>query len=208
MARARDGALAKASGRASTRGAFFDSVTDRLTDALILGGIGWYLQSRHHGHASMLVFAILAASTLVSYQRAKAESLGFNAKGGLMERAERIILLCIGVAFSAVLVPVLWVMLVLTAITAAQRFVKVWRQASRPETEAPGAMAERWRAWRRANGWGSGTPRPGRFAQGTQRGSTRWHELRSARLARLERDEAAGGDSPSTWRRRTGSRRP
>jgi CDP-diacylglycerol--glycerol-3-phosphate 3-phosphatidyltransferase len=203
-----DGALAKASGRASVRGAFFDSVADRITDALILGGIGWYLQARHHGHASLLVFAILGASTLVSYQRAKAESLGLDAKGGLMERAERIILLCVGLAFSVVLVPVLWVMLVLTGITAIQRFVKVWRQASGPEVEAPGAMAERWRAWRQANGWGSGAPRPNRFAQGTQRGSTRWHELRSARLDRLERDDAADGDRPSSWRRRTGSRRP
>ena len=91
-----DGALAKASGTASVRGAFFDSVADRVTDALILGGVGWYLQTRHHGHAAMLPFAILAASMLISYERAKAESLGFNAKGGLMERAERIIVLCVG----------------------------------------------------------------------------------------------------------------
>ena len=52
-----DGALAKASGTASVRGAFFDSVADRVTDALVLGGFAWYLQSQHHGHAALLPFA-------------------------------------------------------------------------------------------------------------------------------------------------------
>jgi CDP-diacylglycerol--glycerol-3-phosphate 3-phosphatidyltransferase len=184
-----DGALAKASGTASVRGAFFDSVADRVSDALILGGVAWYLQGRHHGHAALLPFAVLAVSMLISYERAKAESLGFNAKGGLMERAERIILICVGLAFSVVLVPVLWVMLVLSAITAVQRFVKVWRQASRPPKPQPVAMAERWRAWRVSNGWGEARtarrsgPRSNRFAQGTRRtGGTRWQERRLARL--------------------------
>jgi CDP-diacylglycerol--glycerol-3-phosphate 3-phosphatidyltransferase len=185
-----DGALAKASGRASVRGAFFDSVADRVSDALVLGGLAWYLQGRHHGRAALLPFAVLAVSMLVSYERAKAESLGFNAKGGLMERAERIILVCLGLAFSAILVPVLWVMLVLTAATAVQRFVKVWRQASRPATVPPSAIAERWRAWRLANGWGEprgarwrSGPRGNRFAQGTRRtGGNRWQERRLARL--------------------------
>jgi CDP-diacylglycerol--glycerol-3-phosphate 3-phosphatidyltransferase len=125
-----DGALAKASGRASVRGAFFDSVADRVTDAFVLGGVAWYLQDHHHGHAFLLPFAILGASLLISYERAKAESLGFNAKGGLMERAERVIVLCVGLAFSVVLVPLLWAMLGLTLITAGQRFVKVWHQAT------------------------------------------------------------------------------
>jgi CDP-diacylglycerol--glycerol-3-phosphate 3-phosphatidyltransferase len=69
-------------------------------------------------------------SQLISYQRAKAESLGLDAKGGLMERAERVILLCVGLLVEVLLVPVLWLMLVLTSITAVQRFVKVWKQAA------------------------------------------------------------------------------
>jgi hypothetical protein len=77
-----------------------------------------------------LPFAVLGASLLISYERAKAESLGFEAKGGLMERAERIVVLCAGLAFSFLLVPVLWVLLALTLVTAGQRFVKVWRQAT------------------------------------------------------------------------------
>jgi CDP-diacylglycerol--glycerol-3-phosphate 3-phosphatidyltransferase len=125
-----DGALAKASGRATVRGAFFDSVCDRVTDTLVLGGFAWYLQDRHGGHAAMLPFAILGVSLLISYLRAKAESLGFNAKGGLMERAERIVVLCAGLAFSFLLIPLLWVMLALSIVTAGQRFWKVWRQAS------------------------------------------------------------------------------
>ncbi len=124
-----DGALAKATDAASQRGAFFDSTIDRITDALLLGGIGWYLASEESPHMAMLPYAVMAVSSLISYQRAKAESLGIEAKGGLMERAERIIAICIGLAFSVLLVPILWIMLVLTSITAVQRFVKVWRAA-------------------------------------------------------------------------------
>ena len=124
-----DGALAKASNSASQRGAFFDSTVDRITDALLLGGVAWYLASEESAHMAVLPFAVMALSSLISYQRAKAESLGLDAKGGLMERAERVALLCLGLLVEPLLVPVLWVMLVLTAITAGQRFVKVWRQA-------------------------------------------------------------------------------
>src|SRR5688572_13317501 len=88
-----DGAVAKASNTASSRGAFFDSVADRVTDALLLGGVAWYLASQDGAHAAVLPFAVLGASSLISYERAKAESLGFDARGGLMERAERIIAL-------------------------------------------------------------------------------------------------------------------
>src|SRR3954466_14283604 len=125
-----DGAVAKASGTASPRGAFFDSVADRVTDALLLGGVAWFLANSHPGKIAVLPLAVVAASMLISYERAKAESLGYNAKGGLMERAERLIALGLGLLFYQLLIPVLWVMLVLTLITAGQRFVKVWNQAS------------------------------------------------------------------------------
>lgn len=153
-----DGAVAKASGTASTRGAFFDSVADRVTDSLVLGGIAWYFAVDRGGLAPMLPFAVLGASTLISYERAKAESLGFDAKGGLMERAERIVALAVGLAFPVLLAPVLWIMLATTLMTAGQRFVKVWKQAS---VELPpkavrhqrpaGELSERWRAWRDAS---------------------------------------------------------
>lgn len=124
-----DGALAKASGAASQRGAFFDSTVDRITDALLLGGVAWYLAGHDSPYLTLLPFAIMAISSLISYQRAKAESLGLDAKGGLMERAERVVLLCIGLLIEPLLVPVLWLLLALTAFTAGQRFIKVWRQA-------------------------------------------------------------------------------
>src|SRR3954451_854961 len=124
-----DGALAKASNAASQRGAFFDSVADRVTDALLFGGVAWYLLDTDGGHIALLPMAVMAVSFLISYERAKAESLGLSAKGGLMERAERVILLEAGLLFDSLLIPILWIMLVLTAITAVQRFFHVWKQA-------------------------------------------------------------------------------
>lgn len=125
-----DGAVARASGTGSDRGAFFDSVSDRLTDGLLFGGVAWHLASTEPGRIMMLPVAIMGLAMFISYQRAKAESLGFDAKGGIMERAERIIVLALALLFSELLIGILWVMLVLTAITAVQRFVKVWKQAS------------------------------------------------------------------------------
>jgi CDP-diacylglycerol--glycerol-3-phosphate 3-phosphatidyltransferase len=140
-----DGAVAKASGTASPRGAFFDSVVDRVSDALLLGGVAWYLSSTQPGRIAVLPMAVLAASMLVSYERAKAEALGFDARGGLMERAERLGFLAFGLLFESLLVPVLWVMLALTTFTAGQRFVTVWRQASAPQVQP---LAARWRSRR------------------------------------------------------------
>jgi CDP-diacylglycerol--glycerol-3-phosphate 3-phosphatidyltransferase len=139
-----DGAVAKASGTASPRGAFFDSVVDRVSDALLLGGVAWYLSSTHGGHIAVLPLAVAAASMLVSYERARAESLHFDARGGLMERAERLLFLGFGLLFASLLIPVLWVMLVLTLFTAGQRFVRVWRQASAPAPPLS-PLADRWR---------------------------------------------------------------
>jgi CDP-diacylglycerol--glycerol-3-phosphate 3-phosphatidyltransferase len=84
---------------------------------------------------------------LISYERAKAESLGFDARGGLMERAERIIALGVGLLFDSVLIAVLWLMLALTVVTAIQRFVKVWQQAS---VAKPAPAERRWKARRAA----------------------------------------------------------
>ncbi|CAN5818628.1 archaetidylinositol phosphate synthase [soil metagenome] len=125
-----DGAVAKASGTASARGAFFDSVADRFTDALLLGGVAWHLSTTQSGRIAVLPMAVLGASMLISYERAKAESLGFEAKGGIMERAERLVALGLGLLFSQLLVAILWLMLALTLVTAAQRFAKVWTQAT------------------------------------------------------------------------------
>lgn len=138
-----DGALAKASNTSSQRGAFFDSTIDRVTDALLLGGIAYYFAASddYDPRLAVLPFAVSAVASVISYQRAKAESLGLDAKGGLMERAERIVLLCVGLFLEpwveGALVWILWGMLGLICITAVQRFVKVWRQAEvAPATQA------------------------------------------------------------------------
>lgn len=143
-----DGAIAKASGTASPRGAFFDSVADRVSDALLLGGTAWFLADAHGSRWAVLPLAVLAASMLISYERAKAESLGFDARGGVMERAERTVALLLGLLFDSLLIPILGIMLVLTLLTAVQRFVNVWKQASAPRPETP--LQAKWRARRLA----------------------------------------------------------
>ena len=148
-----DGPVAKAAGTTSVRGSFFDSVTDRIADALLMGGVSWYLISEGDGHLAVLPLAILGVTFLVSYQRAKAESLGLSAKGGLMERAERMILLGLGFLISPLLVPILWVLLILTTMTAVGRFVKIWREASAVSPQAiqrrkAAVVDSRWREWR------------------------------------------------------------
>lgn len=127
-----DGAVAKAAGTANPRGAFFDSVTDRVTDGLLFGGVAWYFTTISNGPLPLLPFAVFVTAALVSYIRAKADALGFDAHVGVVERAERFILLALGLLFSQFLVAALWVILVLNLITAAQRFVAVWKQASAP----------------------------------------------------------------------------
>jgi CDP-diacylglycerol--glycerol-3-phosphate 3-phosphatidyltransferase len=124
-----DGSVARRTGQASPRGSFFDSVADRVSDAALLIGVAWYL-GRDSAHLPILAFCVAALSMVISYERAKAESLGLQAKGGLMERAERFVLLSIALAFD-IIVPVLWLMLVLSAFTVVDRFRRVWKQAAR-----------------------------------------------------------------------------
>ena len=181
-----DGAVAKASGTSSPRGAFFDSVVDRVSDTLVLGGVAWYLASTHSPHTAILPLAIVGASNLVSYERARAESLGFTARGGLMERAERMIAIGLGLLFSFVMIPLLWLMLGLTLLTAVQRFVMVWRQASAstPRRQSGERLAARWSARRPSVGFGDGSRLRG------QRGDSGSWRARRASQSR-----------PATWRR-------
>jgi CDP-diacylglycerol---glycerol-3-phosphate 3-phosphatidyltransferase len=132
-----DGVVAKSAGAASVRGAFFDSVADRISDAFIFGGVAWYLLERSDPRAAILPVAILAMSGVVSYTRAKAESLGLDARGGLMERAERLIFLGGALLLHVVMVPLLGVLLLLTTATAVGRFRKVWLQASSEALKSP-----------------------------------------------------------------------
>lgn len=138
-----DGAVAKATNTSSQRGAFFDSTIDRVTDGLLLGGIAYYFASDPDGdpRLAVLPYAVFMMGSIISYQRAKAESLGLEAKGGLMERAERIVMTALALLLDpwipGTLEVILWIMLVLISITAVQRFVKIWKQAAvAPVTQA------------------------------------------------------------------------
>jgi CDP-diacylglycerol--glycerol-3-phosphate 3-phosphatidyltransferase len=125
-----DGAVARVQGTASRRGAFFDSVTDRISDSLIHSALLWYFLVRKPDQwTAGVVLAAYALAVLTSYIRAKAESLGFDCKVGLLERAERLIVLNVGLIVTPVLVPLLWVLAALSAVTVVQRVVHVLRQA-------------------------------------------------------------------------------
>ncbi len=194
-----DGSLAKASGTASRRGAFFDSVGDRVNDTVVLAGFAWYVQDRFGGHAALVPLGALGASQLVSYVRAKADALGIDAKSGLMERGERVVVLCAALVFSAYMLWLLWAIFFLSCVTAGQRFARVWRLAGKPPPPEPrrvqrGTVALRWRAWReevagREAAWWARSPRSrsaptgSRFFAGSRRpggAGARWHERRAA----------------------------
>jgi CDP-diacylglycerol--glycerol-3-phosphate 3-phosphatidyltransferase len=136
-----DGAVAKASGRSSVRGAFFDSMADRITDAMLFTALAFYFVTE--GSSPWLVIlpvAGYATASWVSYVRAKADALGFDAHVGLVERAERIIILGVGLLFGGpVLVVSLCVIVVANLVTFAQRFARVWGQA----TDATPALSDR-----------------------------------------------------------------
>lgn len=140
-----DGAVAKASGRSSLRGAFFDSVSDRITDAMLFAGLTFHFASSGEpAWVVMLPVAGYATASWVSYVRAKADALGFDAHVGLVERAERIILLAMGLLFGGpVLVGVLIAIAVLNLVTAGQRFAAVWSQATDATPTLSARRAER-----------------------------------------------------------------
>ena len=127
-----DGAVARASGTASARGALIDSVSDRIGETAMFGACAFWLTARASpevGEPALVTLTVLslAASLLVSYLRAKAETSGADGRGGLMGRAERVILFAAGFLFDQVRI-MLWAMVILTWLTVGQRFVKTWRQ--------------------------------------------------------------------------------
>ena len=123
-----DGTVARLTGTVSRRGAFLDTMSDRVGETAMFAGVAWFVAD--DPLLVLLAIISLGNSMLIPYARAKAEAEGLDGKGGIMGRAERIILFC------ALLAPVgwdwwgaevmLWPMAILTGITAAQRFWKAW----------------------------------------------------------------------------------
>ena len=125
-----DGPLARLQGKASNKGAFIDTMSDRFGEIAVLAGLAFSLRTDETG-LMLCVFA-LAASLLIPYVRSKAESWGAEGRGGWMGRAERVIFSLLGIGLAGfglpVLRPMLWIFVVLTTFTVLQRINTTWRQ--------------------------------------------------------------------------------
>lgn len=125
-----DGPLARAAGSATVRGAFIDTISDRIGEIGIWTGLAVYLREEPLG--LVLCLLSLAFSLLIPYVRARAESWGADGRGGWMGRAERMLLALFGIGLAGfglpVLYPMLWVFSILTLLTVAQRIRQTWRQ--------------------------------------------------------------------------------
>lgn len=142
-----DGAVARVTGRVNSYGAFLDSTTDRYAEVFTyVGLLVYFILHGQHTTEPILVIASLSGSLLVSYARARAQALGFRCDGGIFARPERVITIVVGLVVLPLLVPALWVLAVLTNVTALQRIFLVWRQAHQAssqmaESAAPPAAA-------------------------------------------------------------------
>jgi CDP-diacylglycerol--glycerol-3-phosphate 3-phosphatidyltransferase len=125
-----DGSMARLKGISTPFGAFLDSVTDRYAEMIILGGLLFYYLQRTSLLACLLVFLAAMGSIMTSYVKARAESLGFSAKVGILTRIERVLVLAPCLLFNIPMVA-LWILAILGNFTALQRILFVRQQASR-----------------------------------------------------------------------------
>lgn len=130
-----DGYVAKKLDMVSAFGSFLDSFSDRVSDAAIYLGIAVLYMRRGEGIYVGLALVLLIVSQLISYTRAKAESIGVTCKAGLMARAPRYLAVGVGLFFNGlspwVLRVVLWVVAVLMVETLISRLVEVWKGIER-----------------------------------------------------------------------------
>jgi phosphatidylglycerophosphate synthase len=119
-----DGVIARVNNRATDFGAFLDSVLDRYSDAFLLLSFSWYFSKNGSIIGLFLSVGTMIGALIISYAKARAEGLGKNCHTGLMERPDRIILMVFG-AFTGWVLPVMWLMLILTHVTVVQRILHV-----------------------------------------------------------------------------------
>lgn len=131
-----DGALARIRNDNSKFGAFVDSVTDRYSELIILGGLMIFYLRQADWVASSAIYLAAAGSVLVSYVKARAESLGFDAKVGILTRVERYIVLAPALVIQQPLWGI-WIIAVLANYTALQRIWFVRKQAYASLKESP-----------------------------------------------------------------------
>lgn len=122
-----DGTMARLRGEPSEFGAFVDSVTDRYSELVIFGGLLIYYVLQGNWTAALVTYLAAAGSVLVSYVRARASSLGYDTKVGILTRMERYLVLAPTLVFNIPLVG-LWIIAILANITALQRIWDVRRQ--------------------------------------------------------------------------------
>jgi CDP-diacylglycerol--glycerol-3-phosphate 3-phosphatidyltransferase len=126
-----DGSLARLANRVSAFGAFLDSVVDRYSDLVVLLGAVLYYERQADATGVLLTLITLVGTVMVSYTKARAQSVGLPCEIGLMERPERLIVLIGGAAFN-LLTPAMVVLAVLTNLTAVQRILHT-RRTSRED---------------------------------------------------------------------------
>ena len=122
-----DGPVARKQGRVTTFGAFFDSMIDRYSDMILYMGLLVYYARISRFFYVVLVAVAMAGSFMVSYARARAESLIPTCKVGFMERPERVVLLIIA-SLADRMGPALWVIAVLTTVTVIHRIAFTWQE--------------------------------------------------------------------------------
>lgn len=123
-----DGKMARLRGEPTDFGAFVDSVTDRYSELAIFGGLLFYYLQQGEWLPAALAYVAAAGSVMVSYARARAQSLGHETKIGILTRFERYIVLVPGLVFNIPVVA-LWILAVFANFTAIQRIVDVRRKA-------------------------------------------------------------------------------
>lgn len=123
-----DGTMARLRGEANEFGAFVDSVTDRYSELFILGGLLFYFSGQNDRVSTIVVYTAAAGSVLVSYVKARADSLKFDANVGILTRMERYLVIAPLLLFNQPVLAV-WIVAILANITALQRFWKVRQQA-------------------------------------------------------------------------------
>ena len=128
-----DGPVARASNQVTRFGAFFDSVLDRYSDAALFFGLLVFYARGNRFFYVVLTALVMTGAVMVSYARARAESLIGSCRVGFMERPERLVLLIIG-ALANRMAPVLWVIAVLSTITVIHRMYYTWQQTESVET--------------------------------------------------------------------------
>lgn len=126
-----DGALARLQNQVSPFGAFLDSISDRYSELMVLGGLLIYYTRMAEWRLCLLAYFAAVGSVMVSYARARGEGLGFSVKIGLLTRVERYLVMAPSLIFNIPVVG-LWVIAIFGNFTALQRIWQVWRQSSQP----------------------------------------------------------------------------